>query len=619
MPTIEFKGKQFVYSHHLSVPFRELTVEPKKSLPEKGKKASLDDNLIIHGDNLEALKALMPTHAGKVNCIYIDPPYNTGNEGWCYNDNVRSSTMKEWLKKSANPVDKEDLERHDKWLCMMWPRLHLLRELLAEDGTIFISIDDNEIHRLRSLMDDVFGEGNFAAQITVLCNPKGRVLSNGFADTHEYVLCFTNRNHEGDFSAAKSDEQIKKDYPDMDEDGERYRELELRNTHREFNRENRKNLWFPFYVEPTTGKLSLKNQKGWVEVFPVWDDGFEGCWTWNPAKVLLDSDLLVAHQVKGKWKIYRRDYAKGSRKKPTTVWTFPDVQSEKGQDAFEAVTGKRFPHPPKAPRLIERLIEIATDENSLILDSFAGSGTTAHAVLAANAKHGGNRRFILIECEDYADSLTAERVRRVINGYKFQGNQREELYSEKITWGNFSKKAQEILEKVESIEQLEGAAYDSVKKEIKDGMLTVTGERKVEEKVPGLGGSFTFCELGAPIQVEGLLTGKDMPGFEALARYVFYTATGQSLEKVPKPAASGFIGESELFRVHLIYKADKEWLRSNEAALDMELVERIAKENKLGKRAVVFAVAKFMSQKELTGRRIEFCQLPYAIHRILGD
>ena len=148
MPTLEFKGKQFVYSHHLSVPFRELKVDAAKSLPAEGQKPSLDDNLIIHGDNLEALKALLPTHAGKIDCIFIDPPYNTGNEGWCYNDNVRSPLMKEWLKKSANPVDKEDLERHDKWLCMMWPRLNLLKDLLAEDGSLWMTLDDNEAQQI---------------------------------------------------------------------------------------------------------------------------------------------------------------------------------------------------------------------------------------------------------------------------------------------------------------------------------------------------------------------------------------------------------------------------------------------------------------------------------------
>src|SRR5919106_2384720 len=165
MPTLDFKGKQFVYSHHLSVPFRELVVDPDRSLPAPGGKPSLDDNLIIHGDNLEALKALLPTHAGKIDCILIAPPYNTGNEGWCYNDNVRSPLMKEWLKKSANPVDKEDLERHDKWLCMMWPRLSLLRELLSEIGVIFITIDDNEVHRLMTLCDEVFGEQNMITTV----------------------------------------------------------------------------------------------------------------------------------------------------------------------------------------------------------------------------------------------------------------------------------------------------------------------------------------------------------------------------------------------------------------------------------------------------------------------
>jgi adenine-specific DNA-methyltransferase len=152
MPTLDFKGKQFIYSHHHNVPFRELKLDETKSLP-KDNKASLDDNLIIHGDNLHALKDLMPIYAGKIKCIYIDPPYNTGNEGWCYNDNVNSPLMKEWLKKNANPVDKEDLQRHDKWLCMMYPRLKLLHELLTNNKIIFVSIDDNEVHHLRAVKD----------------------------------------------------------------------------------------------------------------------------------------------------------------------------------------------------------------------------------------------------------------------------------------------------------------------------------------------------------------------------------------------------------------------------------------------------------------------------------
>ena len=161
MPALEFKGKQHIYAHHLTVPYRPLLPDPARSCRPGG----ADDNLIIHGDNLHALKALLPRYAGRVKCIYIDPPYNTGNEGWIYNDNVNSPLLKEWLR-AHGPVDNEDLERHDKWLCMMWPRLHLLRELLADDGVIFVSIDDNEQHHLRMLMDEIFGEGNFLSCIS---------------------------------------------------------------------------------------------------------------------------------------------------------------------------------------------------------------------------------------------------------------------------------------------------------------------------------------------------------------------------------------------------------------------------------------------------------------------
>src|SRR6266481_10163698 len=159
MPTLEFKGKSFVYAHHLSVPFRELVIDAKKSKPAKGQKPSLDSNLIIHGDNLHALKALLPLYAGKVDCIFIDPPYNTGNEDWSYNDNVNSPMIKEWL--AANPIGIEDHLRHDKWCAMMWPRLRLLHELISDEGSFWVTLDDNEIHRAREMLDAIFGETNF--------------------------------------------------------------------------------------------------------------------------------------------------------------------------------------------------------------------------------------------------------------------------------------------------------------------------------------------------------------------------------------------------------------------------------------------------------------------------
>ena len=187
MPTLDFKGKQHIYAHHLTVPYRPLVPDADKSCDPSDE----DDNLIIHGDNLHALKALLPRYAGRVQCIYIDPPYNTGNEGWIYNDKVNSPLMKAWLKENS-PVDNEDLERHDKWLCMMWPRLHLLKELLTEDGVIFVSIDDNEQHHLRLMMDEIFGEANFLAEFVWKKRTGANDSKDNVSIDHDYVISYTN-------------------------------------------------------------------------------------------------------------------------------------------------------------------------------------------------------------------------------------------------------------------------------------------------------------------------------------------------------------------------------------------------------------------------------------------
>ena len=311
-------------NHHLVVPFSE--IDPVKKLG-LSKTPSLRDNLIIEGDNLKALKALLPTYHGKIKCIYIDPPYNTGNEKWVYNDRVNSPMMRDWLGKT---VDRDDLTRHDKWCCMMLPRLRLLRELLTDDGAIFISIDDNEVHRLRALLDEVFGEENFQADVTVLRNPKGGVMAQGFAQTHEHLIVYSRMPDQVEFSKLKSEDEIAGDYDCEDKDG-KYRLLELRNTHRQFGKHNRPNLFFPLFVSPRAGKVSTKRSSKSVKVLPLWDDGFEGCWTWNSEKCEKDASLLIARRIGGKWKIFRKSYAHGARRKPTTVWQGPEFQTEKGQ------------------------------------------------------------------------------------------------------------------------------------------------------------------------------------------------------------------------------------------------------------------------------------------------
>jgi adenine-specific DNA-methyltransferase len=605
MPSLDFKGKSFVYTHHLSVPFRELVVDAKRSLPVKGEKPSLDDNLIIHGDNLHALKALLPVYAGKVDCIFIDPPYNTGNEGWCYNDNVRSPLMKEWLKKEANPVDKEDLERHDKWLSMMWPRLQLLRELLAEDGSIFVTIDDNESHRLRCLMDEVFGAGNFVSAVAWHKRVSPANDAQFFSTDHDLVMVY-----------AKNAQQWRPNKLDREDDGINYMRNPDSDSRGPWNSgtytcnksaEERPNLYYAI-VNPNTG------EEVWPKKTAVWRFSQERHKENARQK-------LVYWGVDGRASMPRfKKFCQSEGLVPRSVWTPQDAGStqEATSELNQILPGNRFPSP-KPRRLVEKVLEIATDGASLVLDSFAGSATTAHAVLALNERDGGERRFVLVETEDYADDLTAERVRRVIKGYAFEGTQREELHREPLTYTKL-KKAKDLIEKVEGIEMMAGKRFDRIKATVDDGELVVTGETDVKQKTKGLGGSFAFATLGPEMSIEALLT-DGLPAFEALAKYVYYTATGLTLADVPKQTSKtfGYIGETESHRVHLLYKPEKAWLRSNDAALTERLVDEIVATNKTGKKTLVFAAAKFMGQRDLTKRGVDFCQLPYAIHRILGD
>ena len=591
MPTLDFKGKQFVYSHHLSVPFRELKVDFDKSLPLEGKSPSLDDNLIIHGDNLEALKALLPTHAGKIDCIFIDPPYNTGNEGWSYNDNVRSPLMQEWLKKSANPVDKEDLERHDKWLCMMWPRLTLLKELLSETGTIFVCINDVEQHSLRLMLDEILGEDNFIATLVWEKGKKGD--STFFSNTHEYIHVYS-KNKEAIKSIGIKWRSPKEG---IDEVLSHYNKLrkKYKDKHEVIKEEMQE--WFKNMPddEPAKNMKHYTHSDNRGLYFP---DNFAGPDDGRKSRPRYD----ILHPINGL-----------PCAKPSTGWRWDESTTKRALEA----------NPP--------LIHLCCDESSTILDSFVGSGTTLHSVLKLNNADFGKRRFIGIQLpeEIKADSkadlagynevidITRTRMQLVIKGYVAQKNIKEELFVKNISWSDF-KNSHKTISELDIIQDSTKGQYHSYQRVVKGGVLRMFGIKKSKEQIDGLDGSFCYCSLGEPIQIESLLTGEGMPTFDALARYVFYTATGESLDNVAKTSADGFVGETDLFRIHLFYRPEINWLRSNEAALNSDKVEAIVKSNKTKKRTIVFAVAKFMSQKDLTEKRIDFCQLPYAIHRITG-
>lgn len=426
MPTLNWIGKDKVVNHHLDVPFRVLEHQYGFTQQGEQQEPTNSGNKIIHGDNLEALKALLPEYEGKIKCIYIDPPYNTGNEGWVYNDNVRDPRILKWLNEVVGK-EGEDLSRHDKWLCMMYPRLKILHKLLAKDGVIFISLDENETTHIRCLMNEIFGESNFVAQLTLLCNPKGRSQDKYFSTNHEYITVYSKSSLPRDaFSVTKDQALIDKEYKLRDSNGS-YRLLDLRNTHREFNKTTRPNLFYALYINPDDSTVSTRpTEEHNVELFPLWPDGFEGCWTWSKELAEKDGHLLVASRTKGQWRISRKSYSASAsgenvKRKLFTIWNDPRFYTEKGQavfgEIFPGLNKNDFPQP-KSVELIMEILKTSTGPSDIILDSFAGSGTTAHAVLKLNREDGGNRKFISIEMENYAQTITAERIRRVISGYE---------------------------------------------------------------------------------------------------------------------------------------------------------------------------------------------------------
>ncbi len=534
MPTLNFKGKPFVQNYHLSAPYHELIPKKDKGLSDKPK---LDDNLIVHGDNLKALKALLPTYAGKVKCIYIDPPYNTGNENWVYNDNVNSPMIQDWLGKV---VDRDDLTRHDKWLCMMMPRLKLLREMLQDDGSIFVSIDDNEDHHLRMLLDEVFGEDNFVATIGWQKKFSRQSDAKWFSDTYEFILVYARKKESWKLNLLPRTETQNARYTNKNNDP--------------------RGPWSPDNLVVKTYSADydypIKTPGGRTVTPP---SGF--CWRVSKQRFeeLVEENRIWFGETGNnvpRLKRFLSEVQEGLV--PITLWLrdFAGDTQEAVREVKNLLQTEKFDSP-KPVKLLTRILEVATDKNSIILDSYAGSGTTAQAVLALNKEDGGNRRFILVECEDYADKITAERVRRVIRGVP---------------------------------------------------------KAKDEDLKKGLGGTFSYFELGKPIEASGILSGKNLPSYLELARYVFYTATGQDFDEKKLDEKRSFIGQTKEREVYLIYKPDVEYLKKT--ALTLDAARSLGPLN--GKRRLVFAPAKYLDQDQLAQFRIDFSQLPFEIYKLAG-
>ena len=457
MPTLEWIGKDKVINHHQEVPFRVL--ERTYSFDENGRHD--DDNgsanMIIHGDNLEALKALLPRYEGQIKCIYIDPPYNTGNEGWVYNDNVNDPRVRKWLGEVVGK-EGEDLSRHDKWLCMMYPRLRLLYKLLSDDGAIFISIDDNEQAHLKLICDEIFGTSRFIAQIVwqKRTSPDARKrMSNG----HEYILIYVKdpENLERCINLIDLDETDAGKYKNPDNDP-RGPWVSVDFTAQGF----RPNQMYEI-TTPSGRTIGPPEGRCWKNLKDVFEQYYSEGRLWFGSDgngVPRQKNYLSEKEGKTAW----------------TWWTNEEVghTQEATQELAALLQRKAFDYP-KPVRLIQRIIQMATHPDSIVLDSFAGSGTTAHAVLKMNSDDGGNRKFIAVEMMDYAEDITAERVRRVISGYS-----------------------------------------------------------KGKKEVDGTGGSFSFYELGEQLMLDEEHLNEKV-GKDKIREYVWYTETRKPLpEAAPK-------------------------------------------------------------------------------------
>lgn len=418
MPTLNWIGKGKVINHHNEVPYRVLERKYSYGNSEKTNEDNDSENMIIHGDNLEALKSLLPKYEGKIKCIYIDPPYNTGEEGWIYNDNLNDPKIKKWLGQVVGK-EGEDLSRHDKWLCMMYPRIKLLCKLLTDNGVIFISIDDNEYSNLKLLCDEILGCRNFVTTFIWekrLNRENRKVVSS----RHDYILCYTKNKIEDRRplrQLSMSGEALNRySNPDNDPRG-------------------------PWKSDPATAQAGHATQGQFYNL--IVPSGKEHklpagrCWLYTEEKMM---EEIAAGRI---WlgqdgnntprkKTYLYDKDRGLT--PETIWFASDVSTnERAKNELKVIFPEAIPFTtPKPHELIELIMQLCTEENDIVLDSFAGSGTTAHAVLNMNKADGGNRKFILIEMMDYAESITAERVRRVIDGYG-EGNKKVDG-----TGGNFS-------------------------------------------------------------------------------------------------------------------------------------------------------------------------------------
>ena len=551
MPTLDWIGKKAVLNHHNEVPFHLLRCNAELSVGEDS------GNLLVQGDNLLALKALLPYYAGQVKCIYIDPPYNTGNQGWIYNDNVNSPEMRDWLGKLVGG-EAEDLSRHDKWLSMMYPRIMLLKEMLREDGVFWMSIDDNEVQHAKLLLNEIFGSPNFVGVI-VWKNATDNNPTN-ITTEHEYIICFAKHRPSLPKEWKSSTLPIKERLIKIGEEFiSQYSKSEDRQAaYTKWYRQNRPYIW-PFqdykFIDNGgiyTGSRSVHNPGKEGYRYDVIHPNGKPCtqplmgYRFPPETMdtlLADNRIIfgVDETKLIELKLYITDY----RAKLSSVFELDGrVGTNEIKDLFPE--NKRPFDFPKPTELIEELLSFTTKNDDIILDSFAGSGTTGHAVINLNAEDGGKRKFILVEMdENIARNITAERIKRVIN---------------------------------------------------QSGIGTKAD----------LPSSFRFCELGPTLfDASGQI--RPEVKFSDLAAHVFFTETGQPLPAQAEREMSPLLGTANGTAVYLLYNGV---MRHQGNTLTPETLDSLPP---FPGPKVVYGDGCKIGRERLRELKITFKQIPYEV------
>lgn len=650
MPTLNWIGKNKVVGHHNDVPYHVLEHQYGYSA-EKGQttEPTHSGNMIIHGDNLLALKSLMPMYEGRIKCIYIDPPYNTGNENWVYNDNVNDPHIKKWLGEVVGK-EGEDLSRHDKWLCMMYPRLVLMKKLLSEDGALIISIGFHEFISLITILKELFSTKQI---VTITVQTSGGKPSGGFNYQHEYLIFVVDKEFKPlilDFCGGTN----RPPFEGM--------------TLSTFNKTERPNQTYPIFINKKTGKFegcgkSIKElqDEGYeqdyidkyvynysiaphdcVAIWPITSKGKECVWRLIPKRIKQDYELgyikITPNIIRTSKNLYSIQYLpdgvinkinKGilsviSRdninktlelsdnstegKQIPTIWTEKAFYTVKGSSLLKEIlpeAEKKFNYP-KPIALIKSVIQIICNSEDIVLDSFAGSGTTGHAIIDLNKSLDYELNFLLIEMMDYANNITAERMRRAISGYPFKGKKEEEIYSKKLTAKNILK-AEEILKEAEAVSIEKANEYTKISKpKIADNCLKIIGTKIYDDKMEGLGGAFDYYELGAPLFNEDGNLNEEV-SIDKIREYIYYAETKQPLLRQQDKDEEFLLDECNRAGYYFYYQTDKA------TTLSYATLANIVKSKH--EMYIIYADRCLLDEKFMTEHHIKFKKIPRNIKR----